>query len=106
MAVNYFENGSFLGKCNILWQTEAFLHCCRKENYNSSELTLAEEGMGGIRLAILTWRLGQGLSSRDKRPLKGMKGDKWDILLALCCCLQLLVPSIKELRLQCSEILL
>lgn len=48
MTLNYFENRSFLGKCSILWQTEAFLHCCRKENYNSSELTLAQEGTGGM----------------------------------------------------------
>lgn len=47
----------------ILWQSEAFLRCCRKENYNSSELTLADEGMGGISLGILMWRAGLGLSS-------------------------------------------
>lgn len=109
MTVNYFENCSFLGKCSILWQTEAFLCYCRKENYNSSGLTLAEEGMGGNRLAILMWRVGQGLSSPDRRPLEGTKGENCDILLSLsaaCCFLQLRVPSIEELCLQCLEILL
>lgn len=48
MTVNYLENCSFLGKCNILWQTEAVLLCCRKEDCNSSELTVDEEDMGGI----------------------------------------------------------
>lgn len=86
MTVNYFENCNFIGKCSILWQTEAFLCYCRKENYNSSGLTLAEEGMGGIRLAILAilmWRVGQGLSSQDRRPLEGTKGENCDILLSL-----------------------
>lgn len=54
MTVNYFENCSFLGKCSRLWRTEAFLHCCRNENYNSSELTLAEEGMGAPHLTCST----------------------------------------------------
>lgn len=68
----------------MLWQTEGFLCCCRKENYNSSERSLADEGMGGISLGILMWRVGQGLSSQDRRPLEGMKGEKRDVLLFVC----------------------
>lgn len=58
MAVNYFANCYFIGKCDILWQTEAVLHWCRKENWNSFELPLAAEDGGGTSLAVLMWRLG------------------------------------------------
>lgn len=74
MAVNYFANCHFIGNCDIIWQTEAVLHWCRKENQNSSELPLAAGAGGGISPAILTWRL--GASSQDRSPLAGMKGEK------------------------------